>query len=343
MVRLLIIFLLMMGMSLTSCTRDVESEYTLNEVRGIIEQNPDSAWTLLQKIDQSQLLIDDWYDYALLQAKATLSSGLALPDAKMVHDAAVRKSRGQADPSVVATYYYYAALAYEACGELDAAIEDCLAGIRSYAIEERNETKDKLCLLLRRLVTSRSEAEWIEMQQRMFDANGSTSLFPVFFLAMTVALCTMMVSSVRARQNHQEIQRLQAALAQLQPPATEPSPGPRRLNADALRLHHELFQRSDAYHDLQQLKYMRGQVVSVHNRTRLMQAVEEAYAGDIQTLRLLCPELTPEDVFLCMMSLMKFPTHDVAACLGVSDDAIRKRRSRLRQKLGPDECAALGV
>lgn len=344
MVRFWSVFLTVVSIALTSCSHDMEQVSRLNEARGIIEQSPDSAWTLLQNVAPSQLLIDDWYDYALLQAKAALSSGRALPDADLVHEAAVRQHRIATDATTAATYYYYATLSYEACGELDAAIADCMMGIRCYAWDERNEGKDKLYLLLHRLVTSRSEAEWIDMQQRLFDADTSVSHYPALFMAMVVALCTMTVSGIRTRQNNQEIQRLQTALAQLQmQQAMAEETGPRKLNADALRLHHELFQKSDAYSDLQQLKYMTDHVVSVNNRTRLMQAVENAFDSDIHTLALLCPELSKEDVFLCMMSLMRFSTHDIAACLGVSNDAVRKRRSRLRHKLSPDECTVLCV
>ena len=108
------------------------------------------------------------------------------------------------------------------------------------------------------------------------------------------------------------------------------------LDPATLSLHHQIFQRTDAYADLQQLKYMRDQIVSVHNRTRLMQAVEAAFDSDIALLCHLHDSLSPEDVFLCLMSYMHFTTHDVATCLGVTDEAIRKRRSRLRQKLSED-------
>lgn len=163
-----------------------------------------------------------------------------------------------------------------------------------------------------------------------------------FLLALMVTLAALAVSVWQTRCKAKEVARLQAELDKVLARNAQYA-SPLALDASELDLHRQLFQQTDAYADLQQLKYMRDQVVSVNNRTRLMQAVEEAFGSDISKLRNLCPELSHEDVFLCLMSLMKFTTHDVASCLGVSDDAIRKRRSRLRQKLGMEECAMFGM
>ena len=168
------------------------------------------------------------------------------------------------------------------------------------------------------------------------------SIFWPFLLTLMVALVALAVSVWQTRCKAKEVARLQAELEKVLARNAQLT-SPSALNASELDLHRQLFQQTDAYADLLQLKYMRDQVVSVNNRTRLMRAVEEAYGSDICKLKDLCPELSNEDVFLCLMSMMKFSTHDVASCLGVSDDAIRKRRSRLRQKLGAEECAMFGM
>lgn len=173
-------------------------------------------------------------------------------------------------------------------------------------------------------------------------AQQPDSILWPFLLALTVTLAALAVSVRQTRSKAKEVARLQAELEKLQARNVQLA-SPSALDASELDLHRQLFQQTDAYADLLQLKYMRDQVVSVNNRTRLMQAVEEAYSSDISKLKDLCPELSNEDVFLCLMSMMKFSTHDVASCLGVSDDAIRKRRSRLRQKLAADECAMFGI
>lgn len=173
-------------------------------------------------------------------------------------------------------------------------------------------------------------------------AQQPDSILWPFLLTMMVTLAALAVSVWQTRSKAKEVARLQAELEKVLARNAQYA-SPLALDASELDLHRQLFQQTDAYADLLQLKYMRDQVVSVNNRTRLMQAVEEAFGSDISKLRNLCPELSHEDVFLCLMSLMKFTTHDVASCLGVSDDAIRKRRSRLRQKLGTEECAMFGM
>lgn len=47
-------------------------------------------------------------------------------------------------------------------------------------------------------------------------------------------------------------------------------------------------------------------------------------------------DLSNDDLFICLMYYMSFSPRHIAACLGVSEDAVRKRKSRLRAKLGDD-------
>lgn len=163
--------------------------------------------------------------------------------------------------------------------------------------------------------------------------------FPSFLMAMGVGAVSIAYNVVAQRRTNREISRLKAQLEELQDAqasSAEPQAAP-GINADMLELHHQIFRRSPEYAELQNLKYLRDQFVSPRNRDRLMQAVENAYKDELSALRLICPELNAEDCFLGMMSMMKFSTHDIASCLGVSDEAIRKRRSRIRQKLGHSE------
>lgn len=174
--------------------------------------------------------------------------------------------------------------------------------------------------------------------------------FPLSLLmALGVGAASLAYNVISQRHTRKEIERLQAQLRDLQqtqhrdlqqaqiivtPENSQASTHSSfTINTAALELHYKIFQRTTEYDELQGLKYLRDQFVSPRNRDRLMQAVESAYKDELTALRNISPELTAEDCFLCMMSMMKFSTHDIAACLGVSDDAIRKRRSRIRQKL----------
>lgn len=179
--------------------------------------------------------------------------------------------------------------------------------------------------------------------------------FPLSLLmALGVGAVSIAYNVISQRRTQKEINRLQAQLRDLQ--QVQPSELQQAqtnatqegsqavthcfptINTTALELHYKIFQRTPEYDELQDLKYLRDQFVSPRNRDRLMQAVENAYKEELATLRSISLDLTAEDNFLCMMSMMKFSTHDIAACLGVSDDAIRKRRSRVRQKLNVPNC-----
>lgn len=174
--------------------------------------------------------------------------------------------------------------------------------------------------------------------------------FPLSLLmALGVGAASLAYNVISQRHTRKEIEQLQAQLRELQQTQScelqqtqmnhthEDSQASisnlPSINTAALELHYKIFQRTTEYDELQGLKYLRDQFVSPRNRDRLMQAVENAYKDELTALRNINTELTAEDCFLCMMSMMKFSTHDIAACLGVSDDAIRKRRSRIRQKI----------
>lgn len=179
--------------------------------------------------------------------------------------------------------------------------------------------------------------------------------FPLSLLmVLGVGAGSLAYNMISQRRTRKEIERLKAQLRELQQTQScdlqqtlmnhtdDGSQASKHsssiINTAALELHYKIFQRTPEYDELQGLKYLRDQFVSPRNRDRLMQAVENAYKDELTALRNISPELTAEDCFLCMMSMMKFSTHDIAACLGVSDDAIRKRRSRIRQKINICEC-----
>lgn len=163
--------------------------------------------------------------------------------------------------------------------------------------------------------------------------------FPSLLMAMGVGAVSIAYNMMVQRKTNKEINQLRTQLQELQKAkdsATDSHTTP-SINAEMLRLHYQIFCRCEEYGELQNLKYLRDQFVSARNRDRLMQAVENAYREELTTLCAICPELSAEDCFLCMMSMMKFSTHDIAACLCVTDEAIRKRRSRVRLKLAPAE------
>lgn len=116
----------------------------------------------------------------------------------------------------------------------------------------------------------------------------------------------------------------------------EESPDPverLRQRRESLRLHCELFYTTETYRDLKLLRELRaGQMVNASKRDELIHLVLAAFYDPIRPM-LEGDQFSHEDLFLCLMTYMKFRSREIAACLGVSDDAVRQRKRRLKPKL----------
>lgn len=100
-----------------------------------------------------------------------------------------------------------------------------------------------------------------------------------------------------------------------------------------LEQQYKLFVTTQTYRDLCLLYELRtDQVVNEQTRSELVRQVLTAYSETISPF-LESEEFQQEEVFICLMYYMGFRTRHIAACLGVTVDAIRKRKSRLRNKL----------
>ena len=96
---------------------------------------------------------------------------------------------------------------------------------------------------------------------------------------------------------------------------------------------YELFINTPTYRDLRLLYDLRpDQVVNEQTRKELVSQVLAAYYEAIYPL-LESSDYQHNDLFICLMYFMGFRTRQIAACLGVTVEAIRKRKSRLRQRL----------
>lgn len=332
MVKTQIILLFLLGIVMSACCKTDSYLPLLQEARRQLTQHPDSALSLLQQVDESCLLCDDWFEYALLSTQSALAAD-SLPNAKLMHKAAQRMSlMHDADREMLATYYYYSALAYEANADASHAAEDCLKGISYLDVKQESDIKDDLLRQLRTIAGTQSDEAWMNMNQQIAMKSTPYKDPNTFLLVFVVMFVIILIVVSRSVRDVHDVQRLRQELQQLQSLQFADNSG-NRLNPQSLSLHCQLFQKSEVYAEMQCLRYMRDQMVSNHNRVRFMQAVEEHFKNDISALQSICPELTQEDIFYCMMSMMHFPTHEVALCLGVTDEAVRKRKSRIRQKL----------
>lgn len=106
-----------------------------------------------------------------------------------------------------------------------------------------------------------------------------------------------------------------------------------RHRRDLLKLHSELFATTATYRDLLLLRELRtGEMVRAEKREKF---ITQVLGGFYEPIRPMLDNklLSHEDLFLCLMTYMNFRSREIAACLGVSDDAVRQRKRRLKTKL----------
>lgn len=102
---------------------------------------------------------------------------------------------------------------------------------------------------------------------------------------------------------------------------------------ELLKLHADLFATTATYRDLLLLHELRtGEMVRAEKREKFITQVLGGFYEPIRPM-LDNKQLSHEDLFLCLMTYMNFRPREIAACLGVSDDAVRQRKRRLKSKL----------
>lgn len=109
---------------------------------------------------------------------------------------------------------------------------------------------------------------------------------------------------------------------------------------DKLRLKHTAFQSSSHYRLLSQLKLRYASSsnpvssrVTAEERHSLMDAILSEFALECQQLQELYPALTGTDSVYCILSLLDFSREVGAACMEVGEEAYRRRKSRIKQKV----------
>ena len=158
----------------------------------------------------------------------------------------------------------------------------------------------------------------------------------------TVAILLLILYVVKTIRTKRHIEHLQQLLQEekakmlVADEVTDPAERLRQRQR-SLKLHCELFATTEVYRDLQLLYELKtGQVVKAEKRDELVSLVLAGFYEPIRPM-LESGQFSHEDLFLCLMTYMKFHSREIAACLGVSDDAVRQRKRRIRSKLNAGE------
>lgn len=100
---------------------------------------------------------------------------------------------------------------------------------------------------------------------------------------------------------------------------------------ETTRMSREAFRQTDIAQCLQQ--YRKNTPLTAEQRRQVMSDVHSRFSDVEAYLRENHPALTDEDVELCLLSALQYPSSAVADCLAVSEEAVRVRKHRMKAKL----------
>lgn len=93
------------------------------------------------------------------------------------------------------------------------------------------------------------------------------------------------------------------------------------------------FRKSTTYENLRKQLNEQNGILSLEKQARFQQLVLKDFKFFVQYLQTFTP-LSQEDNYLCCLSLAGFNTKECACCRGVSSEAIRSQKNRIKEKLG---------
>lgn len=95
------------------------------------------------------------------------------------------------------------------------------------------------------------------------------------------------------------------------------------------KLQRQLYQQNQTIHE----ELLAQTILTDEDWTRFKLLFEKVYAGFFETLQNKAPGITPAELRLAALLQLKLDTKNIAAMQGISADAVRKSKSRLRQRL----------
>ncbi len=140
---------------------------------------------------------------------------------------------------------------------------------------------------------------------------------------------------------NEQILKLNLRIAQLTESHNEGDTPANEVNADVqpeiikkLRLNKELFMRKPVYSRLKQLNLKRdSDAIDKTTVKEILEGVIGQFADVCSNLRQLYPDMTSGDVLYCSIIYVGFSKEVASVAFGSSEDALRRRKSRIKQKL----------
>lgn len=139
------IIILIVLLSLTSCTKHSEHWETLAQVESYIEERPDSALVVLQGIDNEELANDEERaKHALLLSMALDKNYIDKTDFEVLQPAIDYYEDNGSATDKLRTYFYQGRI-YQNAGDNDSAMECFIIALSEGAASEDTKTKARVC------------------------------------------------------------------------------------------------------------------------------------------------------------------------------------------------------
>ena len=167
-------------------------------------------------------------------------------------------------------------------------------------------------------------------------------------LCVIIILLVFLFAGVKRRlmmrkqiELNEQILKLNLRIAQLTESHNEGDTPANEVNADVqpeiiekLRLNKELFMRKPIYSRLKQLNLKRdSDAIDKTAVKEILEGVIGQFADVCSNLRQLYPGMTSDDVLYCSIIYVGFSKEVASVAFGSSEDALRRRKSRIKQKL----------
>lgn len=204
---------------------------------------------------------------------------------------------------------------------------------------ERNDSVSQRMLLNRKIDSERAEYN-IKLQLRLLESEsrrqrGWIVALVILFVGVILSLAIYWYNKKRYIKIRKELDslRLTQIVEEAVSPDTSDSYGLIKRRAEACVA---LFREKGVLNEIQkgEIAYnTEGVYLPIKERKMVRQALLECFSDFILDLKMDSGKLSMEDIITSLFSLMHLSNAAIASCIGVTDGAVRTRKSRLRNKL----------
>lgn len=187
-----------------------------------------------------------------------------------------------------------------------------------------------------------------EFATRLYKEKKSREITVIFALCIIIILLVFLFAGIKRRlmmkkqlELNEQILKLNLKIAQLTESHNESDTSDRNVNMDVqpeiiekLRLNKELFISQPIYDRLRQLNLKRdSETIEKAMAREVLDGVIGQFADVCTNLRQLYDGMTYDDVLYCAAIYVGFSKELASVAFGSSEDALRRRKSRIKQKL----------